>query len=420
MKKGINTSYGRLFMIISIFFVCIFVIINIWMKNDTVDHAKYYLIEINQAENEIIDSGEVKNLDTSYEYLISVDKFDDDSIEQVYYYGENPYVIRIINGEIYRFSYQTNIKTWYKNISFIVNGCLGFIFILMLLFIGYIWMRIIKPFNQIVEMPYQLSKGNLISEMPQQKQKYFGKFLWGLDLLRDKLETQKKAEMKLQKEKKTLILSISHDIKTPLSAIKLYVKALNENLYQDRKKQKEMVKDIGIKAEEIENFVSQIVKASKEDFLKLEVKKTPFYMSELMTWIHSYYSKKLELLKIEFQMEQYVDSLLNGDLVRLEEILQNIIENAIKYGDGEKIVIDFKMEENCYLISVLNAGCFLKKDELPHVFDGFWRGSNVGNQEGSGLGLYICRELIRKMNGDIFAETNGETMRVTIVIQMVS
>ncbi|MEE6208441.1 MAG: sensor histidine kinase, partial [Alphaproteobacteria bacterium] len=58
------------------------------------------------------------------------------------------------------------------------------------------------------------------------------------------------------------------------------------------------------------------------------------------------------------------------------------------------------------------------KNELPHIFDSFWRGSNTGSNSGSGLGLYICRTLMRKMNGDIFAEILDEEMVVTTVFEI--
>lgn len=114
--------------------------------------------------------------------------------------------------------------------------------------------------------------------------------------------------------------------------------------------------------------------------------------------------------------------MIQGDLDRCVEILQNIIENAVKYGDGRMINISFADEEDCKLISVKNSGCELPKNELPHIFDSFWRGSNAGSNHGSGLGLYICRELLRKMNGDIFAEIHNDNaecfMTVTAVFPM--
>lgn len=65
------------------------------------------------------------------------------------------------------------------------------------------------------------------------------------------------------------------------------------------------------------------------------------------------------------------------------EVLQNIIENAIKYGSGKKIGISISKEEDCVLITVENTGEVLPAEELPHLFDSFYRGSNAGSQEGN-------------------------------------
>lgn len=88
--------------------------------------------------------------------------------------------------------------------------------------------------------------------------------------------------------------------------------------------------------------------------------------------------------------------MLKGDADRLIEVLQNLLENAIKYGDGKCISIDFSEEEDCRLITVRNSGCSLKQEELINLFDSFYRGSNVGSADGSGLGLYISRQLMQK------------------------
>ncbi|MCI7804402.1 MAG: sensor histidine kinase [Oscillospiraceae bacterium] len=91
------------------------------------------------------------------------------------------------------------------------------------------------------------------------------------------------------------------------------------------------------------------------------------------------------------------------------------MENAVKYGDGHTIEISFSEEDNCQLITVRNSGCTLPETELPHIFDSFWRGSNSEKSQGSGLGLYICRQLMRKINGEIFAEIQNEYMNVSAV-----
>ena len=69
-------------------------------------------------------------------------------------------------------------------------------------------------------------------------------------------------------------------------------------------------------------------------------------------------------------------------------------------------------------MTVKNSGCTLPQNELIHIFNSFWRGSNIGSNSGSGLGLYICRQLMMKMNGDIFAKIIDGCMCVTVVIPM--
>ena len=72
-------------------------------------------------------------------------------------------------------------------------------------------------------------------------------------------------------------------------------------------------------------------------------------------------------------------------------------------------------EEDCKLICIENTGCSLKEEELPNLFDSFYRGSNSHGVKGNGLGLYICKCLMHKMDGEIFAGIHGKNFRITIV-----
>ena len=177
---------------------------------------------------------------------------------------------------------------------------------------------------------------------------------------------------------------------------------------------------INEKADEISGFVSKIVRASNEDFLALEINNGEFYFSELIKQVQNHYAEKFALLNIVFRIDQADDCLLWGDIDRAVEVIQNIVENAVKYGDGVAIYLRFSDEENCRLIMVENSGCSITADELPHIFDSFWRGPNASNVEGSGLGLYICRTLMNRMDGEIFAECIADNnMRVTAVFRKV-
>ena len=116
-------------------------------------------------------------------------------------------------------------------------------------------------------------------------------------------------------------------------------------------------------------------------------------------------------------MEDMTDCLVKGDKERVIEVLQNIMENAIKYGDGRQITIAFSEEEDCRLVSVVNTGSSIPESELVHVFDSFYRGSNADHVRGSGLGLYICRSLMHRMDGEVFAEQSEDGFLVTVVIR---
>ena len=99
------------------------------------------------------------------------------------------------------------------------------------------------------------------------------------------------------------------------------------------------------------------------------------------------------------------------------EVLQNIMENALKYGDGKEIHISFDAEEDCRLVSISNTGEKIPEDELHHIFDSFYRGSNSTKKAGSGLGLYICRKLMKEMDGDVFAAEGVDRFTVTVVFR---
>ncbi|MCR5544791.1 MAG: HAMP domain-containing histidine kinase [Eubacterium sp.] len=283
----------------------------------------------------------------------------------------------------------------------------------------YIGNRVIKPFDKMTSLTEELAKGNLSTPLKEEKSRFFGKFLWGMDMLRENLEDSKSKNLEYQKEKKTMLLSLSHDIKTPLSAIQLYTKALSEGIYDTEEKKQEALSGILSKTEEIKGYVNEIYTLSREDFMELSVNVGEVYLKDVMDGITAYYKDKLSVLHTKFEVEEYENALLSADKDRLVESLQNLMENAIKYGDGHSIGISFGEEEDCKLITVTNSGCSLEEGELNNIFDSFYRGSNTNNIQGNGLGLYIVKQLMTKMDGDVFAEKSDDIFRVTLVVRKV-
>ena len=405
-------AFGRIFIAALAMIAAVFLLANLMLARVKSPAGRQYRVDAARAA-EVIGTSGMEALDLSdYETLNGVSLIEnDDDLSG----GDSDYLIRKINGKLYRFDYI--VPSDHRQATVIVNVLLGIMAMAVIAVLLYVRVSILKPFARLRDLPYDLSKGNLNVPIQDDRHRFFGRFTWGMNMLRQRMEEQKKSELALQAEKKKLILSISHDIKIPLSAIKLYARALEKGIYGDEK-QGEIAGKINEKADEITGFVSRIVRASNEDFLSLEVNSGEFYFSSLVEQLRGYYEEKLRLLNVDFRIGEASDCLLTGDPDRAVEVLQNFMENAIKYGDGVSVHLQFSDEDDCRLITVENTGCKLSPDELPHIFDSFWRGSNAGNEEGSGLGLYICRTLMRQMGGETFAQcTPDGRMRVTAVFR---
>lgn len=405
-------NYDKIFVWVTFLFSAIFALTNLFFPENTTNNAGIFKVETNRVLREISDGNEVNIGD--YRTISGVCECLGDS----FYYSENPCVFREVHGKLYRIEYREITQKSSRTLQF-VNLIVTLLFVILLFVLLYIRQTIIKPFNEISELPHMLAKGNLTLPLKETKSRYFGKFVWGLDMLREELETSRQREMERAKREKTAMLSISHDIKTPLSAIKLYAKAIAGNLYSDTEKQRISAENINTKADEIERYVSELTGKLSGDFLEFRIRQREEYISAVIRKIHAYYSDKLKVSGTDFVINNYTDCLISCDPERLEEVLQNVMENAIKYGDGKFIRIVISDEEDCKLITISNSGNTLPDTEISHIFDSFWRGSNAGKFSGNGLGLYICRKLMSEMNGDIYAEIRENTFCITIVCRKI-
>ena len=395
--------------------VLIIIVLNVIYLSFIRDSGKYYRVETERVVRMLEGDSSLREnpegVDISgFSTIIRVSHFNSSEI------CNNDYVVEEIDGTPYRIEYKAD-----KNSTAFLLMNIGMAAGLLLtvgVFI-YIGMKVIKPFDKMSSLTQELAKGNLSAPIKEEKSRFFGKFLWGMDMLRENLEDSKTKNLEYQKEKKTMLLSLSHDIKTPLSAIQLYSKALSEGLYDTEEKKQEALAGILSKTEESRGYVDEIYNLSREDFMELSVNVGEVYLKEVMEGITAYYKDKLSVIHTEFEIGEFDNALLSADKDRLVESLQNLMENAIKYGDGRKISISFSEEEDCKLITVENTGCTLEEGEINNIFDSFYRGSNTTNIQGNGLGLYIVKQLMTKMDGDVFAEKEDDVFKVTLVVRKV-
>lgn len=410
-------------------YLCFAMLFYVWFYRQQGEKDLGYKAEMNQIMQEFVNQGEFFSRDMSgFVYIKQVsflleDETSDLECVVAFYQNQNGVHTAvqplIINQELkgfVRFDYCTETRN--EHFLWVMEGVLFVVFALVMGILVYIRGRILKPFGALEEMPYELAKGHLKGEIEENKNRYFGRFLWGISMLRDTLSDAKTKELALVRDKKLLLLSLSHDIKIPLSAIKLYAKALKEDIYPTKEEQVYAAGQIEVHAQEIENFVKEIISASSEDIVSIEVENSEFYLNDYIEKVRKNYAPKCKLRMTEFTIGAFENRLLKGDMERAFEVMENLLENAFKYGDGVRIAIDFYEEDFCQVIRVFNSGEPVNAAEYPHLFDSFYRGSNAGSKQGNGLGLYISRQIMHKMEGDIFAERCEDGMNFCLVFRL--
>ena len=284
----------------------------------------------------------------------------------------------------------------------------------------YVNNKILKPFHHFVEFPEKLSKGITNEKLPETKSKYFGKFVWGMNMLTDYLAANKKKIQKLEYERQTLLTSIAHGVKTPVANIKLYANAIETGLYQAGKqvnqKDAEIAGKIEKNAADIETLVSEMLVAASTALCDFEPNPKVFHIRELAEMIEQEYGNRLQMHRIPYQVDCIGNPVINSDQDGLFHILSQLLENAIKYGDGTGITIALEKQEDGYYFSVKNKGALLPEREMPYIFKSFWRGSNAGKEEGCGIGLFVAKEMAKKLGGDIYVKGWEDTGEMEFII----
>ena len=402
-------AFRKLCIAVLAIFLILAAVLNIVLIRQEKAADGMYRVEAKRLADEIAETGSY-GLE-NYPHITGVFTADDGGL----YTSDEHYLITKISGTLYRVEYSTDSN---QHGMLIINLVLCAVFLMMVGLLLYIYRHIIAPFDRLNEVPQELARGNLAVPIPEEKSRFFGKFTWGVNFLREKIEDDRKKELSMQRDKKLLLLSLSHDIKTPLSAIKLNAKALARGIYSDEEKRRSAAESINARADEIEQFVSEITKAASEDFMSFEVTQGEVFLSQIIMKIYARYAPQLSISGTEFIVHRYDECILSCDADRLGECLQNLIENAIKYGDGKRIKIGFDKMDGCELITVTNTGCTLEAKELPQIFGSFHRGNNADKIQGNGLGLFICKRLMSLMGGEVYAEIHGDCFSVTLVVKL--
>ena len=335
-------------------------------------------------------------------YLFSLDQFDT-GIFSKNHTQQYIFPVTFENSNNIFLIFEYPLENFTKTI-FALNLFFIVIFLITLLFILFVTSQILKPFLEFQKYPERLALGQITEKLPETKNKFFGKYIWAMNMLGDVLENERKKVIKLNKDKQVLTSTLAHGIKTPISNIKLYANAIQTGLYSHviNEKDAEIAAKIEKNADDIQQLVTNILDTSINSIFDFEPRENSFYMAEIKDFIITEYENKFLMNKIPYTIEQNENPLIKSDKEGICKILYQLLDNAIKYGDGTGIQIKLERQGENFYFSVVNNGVSISENEIPFLFNSFWRGSNASNKEGQGIGLYEAKIIAKKLGGNLF------------------
>lgn len=254
-----------------------------------------------------------------------------------------------------------------------------------------LYLRFIRPFRQLQAFSAEIAKGNLDLPLPMYKHNFFGAFTESFDIMREELKRARENEYLANVSKKELVAELSHDIKTPVAAIKATCEVME--VKEKNGDTLEKIRIIETKADTIDHLVGNMFHATMEELSVLKVK--PCEESSILI------SKMLENLKYygDIIIENPIPGcLLYMDKLRLEQVIDNVVNNSFKYAKTP-VRVSFKEMKEGISIMIRDEGPGVDAEELALVTEKFYRGSNAKKESGSGLGLYLAKNFMEQMQG---------------------
>lgn len=280
--------------------------------------------------------------------------------------------------------------------------------------IGYAYYNIVVPIRNLQMAVIHISKGDMDYEIKAQGENEFTELYEELDSMRLTLKESIDERNKADALTKEVVGNISHDLKTPLTAIKGYAEGILDGVAGTPDRIEKYVRTIHAKAVDMAGLVDEL-----SYFTKIYQREETFTFSEVNAVRYfgeciSDMALDLETREIQLLYQCYVNEVtkVRLDADKIKRVITNIIGNAVKYIDHRHgvILINIWETEEEITVMIRDNGKGIAEDELPFIFDRFYRTDSSRNSKtgGSGLGLAIARKIMDEHNGKIWAESEVE------------
>lgn len=326
-----------------------------------------------------------------------------------------------IEGELAQMSDKTEqLQKAIRSADVVSNGNIrlfvmcGICIVFLLVVFGYVYFAMLRPFDKMKHFATKIAQGNFDVSLNYERSNYFGAFTWAFDSMRREITQARFNEREAIENNKTIIATLSHDIKTPISSIRAYAEGLEANMDSSVERRQKYLSVIMRKCDEVSRLTNDLFLHSLSDLDKLKINPQKLELCGLMEIVIKELS--VEMGDIRFVKPTFLAN-VSADANRLTQITENLINNARKYAKSD-IDVWLEQADGNVEIHFRDYGNGILDEDMPFIFEKFYRGKNCGDEQGSGLGLYIVKYILLNMDGTIFLHNHADGLEAIIRLPM--
>ena len=273
----------------------------------------------------------------------------------------------------------------------------------------WVYRSIAVPLVKLKKATQNIKEGNLDFVLDVEGNDEFSELCQDFEEMRRRLKESTEEKNLIEKENKELISNISHDLKTPITAVKGYIEGIMDGVADTPEKMDRYVRTIYNKTNEMDHLINELTFYSK-----IDTNRIPYTFGKLN--VEDYFADcaeevglELETRGIELVYANYVekDVMVIADGEQIRRVIHNIISNAIKYMDKPKGIIQIRIKDvgDFIQIEIEDNGKGIGPKDLPYIFDRFYRTdvSRNSSKGGSGIGLSIVKKILEDHGGKVWA-----------------
>lgn len=349
----------------------------------------------------LLDDTLKKPQDSKAEQIIAINE-----IEQLLLSGETKEAAR--KAETFKKIIDNSDYQQHAHNKYFILCIINLVFLVIMF--GYVYFSILRPFSKLEVFATQIAEGNFDLPLNYERSNYFGQFTWAFDSMRKEITKSRSCEHEAIENNKTVIATLSHDIKTPIASIRAYAEGLEANLCGTPEKRAKYLRILMKKCDEVSKLTNDLFLHSLSDLDKLKIHLEEFELCEFMNMVITEISAEQNDIHLNIPDFTIV---IWGDKNRLVQVTENLINNARKYAKSD-IYITISCLDDFVNISFRDYGTGIHNEDMPFIFDKFYRGKNCGTEQGSGLGLYIVKYIIEQMRGNILLHNHKDGLEATV------